>query len=76
MTNFLMKVTLEKHPHLGFDSMTIHPCKHSQVIKSFVDQAKENGHTIKPNQALIIFLKLVGSVLPTLEIETTTDFLI
>ncbi|KAL4462744.1 hypothetical protein ABPG72_014916 [Tetrahymena utriculariae] len=66
-------VTLEKHPHLGYDQMTIHPCKHSQILKSFIDQAKENGRVIKPTQALIIFLKFVGSVLPTLEIETTTD---
>ena len=36
----------------------------------------ETGWVLVSIAALIVFLKFVGSVLPTLEIETTTDFLI
>ncbi|EGR30067.1 hypothetical protein IMG5_143150 [Ichthyophthirius multifiliis] len=68
-------VTPEEHPHLGLKQVTIHPCKHSQVLKAFIEKAKENKVNLKPNQCLLIFLKFMSSVMPTIEYDATTDLL-
>jgi ubiquitin-like-conjugating enzyme ATG3 len=51
----------------------VHPCKHSDVLKKFIDDAKRNNKKIKPHQTLLIFLKFMGSVMPTVEYDNTLD---
>lgn len=53
--------------------LTIHPCKHSEVLKRFNDEAKAKGKKIKPHQALIIFLKFMSSVMPTVRYDQALD---
>lgn len=66
-------VTFDKHPHLDVHMANIHPCRHAEVIKTLVNQAKSNGKDIKPDQCLFIFLKFISSVMPSLEIDFTTE---
>ncbi len=66
-------VTFDKHPHLEVHMANIHPCRHAEVIKTLVNQAMSNGREIKPDQCLFIFLKFISSVMPSLEIDFTTE---
>ena len=54
--------------------LTIHPCKHSEVMKRFIEESKSRGKKIKPYQALLVFLKFMSSVMPTVHYEQGTDF--
>jgi len=53
--------------------LTIHPCKHSEVMKRFVEESKAKGKNIRPHQALIVFLKFMSSVMPTVRYDHTPD---
>lgn len=66
-------VTFEKFPHINIDMASIHPCRHADVIKFLVNEAMNNGEEIKVQQYLFIFLKFISSVMPTLEIDFTTE---
>lgn len=66
-------VTFDKHPHLDVYMANIHPCRHADVIKTLVNQARGNGKEIKPDQCFFIFLKFICSVMPSLEIDFTTE---
>ena len=66
-------VTDESHPYLNSRMLTVHPCKHSDVMKKFVEESKRNGKKIKPHQSLLVFLKFMGSIMPTIEYDHTID---
>lgn len=66
-------VSLEKHPHLNIQMVSIHPCKHADVVKTLVTRAIDNGNDIMVNQYMFIFLKFIGSVMPSLELDYTTE---
>lgn len=66
-------VTEENCPFLDCRMLTIHPCKHSEVFKRFNDESKAKGKKIKPHQSLIIFLKFMSSVMPTVRYDQALD---
>ena len=66
-------VTFTEHPHLGVKQVSIHPCKHSEVMKNLINKAQENGGKIEPHQALFVFLKFMSSIMPTVEYDYTVD---
>jgi len=66
-------VTYETHPYLGTNQLSIHPCKHANVMKHFIDIASENGVNIEVSQAMFIFLKFIASVMPTMEYDLSIN---
>lgn len=66
-------VTYEAHPHLGLKQLSIHPCKHADVMKHLLDVALENNTKIEVHHAMFIFLKFISSVVPTMEYDFTVD---
>ncbi|KAJ2759701.1 E2-like enzyme [Coemansia nantahalensis] len=65
-------VTTETHPHLAVQQASIHPCKHAHVMKKIIERAVESGRReIRVDQYLVIFLKFMSSVLPTIEYDYT-----
>ena len=64
-------VTFEKNPQLGIDQMSIHPCKHTNIMKNLIETIRENEGKIEVHQALFIFLKFMASVIPTIEYDFT-----
>ncbi|KAJ1997978.1 E2-like enzyme [Coemansia thaxteri] len=65
-------VTIETHPHLAVQQASIHPCKHAHVMKKIIERAVEGGRReIRVDQYLVIFLKFMSSVLPTIEYDYT-----
>eukprot|EP00826_Nyctotherus_ovalis_P014333 TRINITY_DN1398_c0_g1_i11.p2 TRINITY_DN1398_c0_g1~~TRINITY_DN1398_c0_g1_i11.p2 ORF type:complete len:120 (-),score=51.00 TRINITY_DN1398_c0_g1_i11:121-459(-) len=66
-------VTLESHPHQGINCISIHPCKHAEMMKRIVDRIAENGGKVDVRQTMFIFLKFISSVVPTIEYDYTRD---
>lgn len=65
-------ITFEMHPHFNNTSMaSIHPCRHAEVMKRLIEQLAESGRELTVDQYLIIFLKFVQAVIPTIEYDYT-----
>ncbi|KAL1916716.1 uncharacterized protein VTP21DRAFT_5420 [Calcarisporiella thermophila] len=70
-------VTIESHPHLNMSLASIHPCRHAQVMKKIIEKLNEESgqkgeeETIRVDQYMIIFLKFVSSVVPTIDYDHT-----
>ncbi|CAH2043843.1 unnamed protein product, partial [Thlaspi arvense] len=54
-------VTTEDHPHLPRKHVSVHPCRHGAVMR-------------KTLMYLFLFLKLMASVIPTIEYDYAMDF--
>jgi len=68
-------ITMETHPHLpGPPQASVHPCKHAQTMKKLLDQIAEGGGELGVHQYLIIFLKFVQAIIPTIEYDFTQNF--
>ncbi|KAJ3089633.1 Arabinose-proton symporter (Arabinose transporter) [Quaeritorhiza haematococci] len=68
-------VTIETHPHENIHLASIHPCKHANVMKKIIDHLIANGKqdTLRVDQYLILFLKFMSSVLPTMDYDYTVS---
>ena len=66
-------VTIEKHPHTDIYSISIHPCKHSALLKKMIDNSQLAGKKFEVDFAILIFLKFVNSVVPTIQYDFTLD---
>mmetsp|Transcript_71985 Transcript_71985/g.204150 ORF Transcript_71985/g.204150 Transcript_71985/m.204150 type:complete len:189 (-) Transcript_71985:2600-3166(-) len=64
-------VTIDPHPHLNEPHASVHPCKHSAVMKRIVENLIAGGSEPKIDQYIFIFLKFIGSVVPTIEYDYT-----
>lgn len=65
-------VTVESFPH--FTSITaaaIHPCKHAVTMQKLVSMMETGGKTFQVDQYLVLFLKFIASVVPTIEYDYT-----
>ena len=52
-----------------FVNKIIDPCRHAEVMKRIIDHLKESGLDLRVDQYLLIFLKFIASVLPTMEYD-------
>eukprot|EP00003_Mantamonas_plastica_P000922 TRINITY_DN106_c1_g1_i1.p1 TRINITY_DN106_c1_g1~~TRINITY_DN106_c1_g1_i1.p1 ORF type:complete len:311 (-),score=113.90 TRINITY_DN106_c1_g1_i1:25-957(-) len=71
--------TIEQHPHHASSSVShvsIHPCKHSSVMKSIIENMKESGSEFSVEFSLFLFLKFVNTIVPTLNYDYTIDVLV
>ena len=51
-------LTLDGHPHTGTAAASVHPCRHSAVMKKIVDMmADGSGAEPRVDQYLFVFLK-------------------
>jgi len=68
-------VTIEAHPHLSMNLASIHPCKHADVMKKIIERMGQASHDpesdLRVDQYLIIFLKFMSSVMPTIDYDHT-----
>ncbi|KAI9321438.1 autophagocytosis associated protein [Dichotomocladium elegans] len=74
-------VTIDQHPHLNMNLASIHPCKHADVMKKIIERMgdgvsagfaeKDQEPGIRVDQYLIIFLKFMSSVVPTIDYDHT-----
>lgn len=68
-------VTFDPFPHLnGLMALSIHPCKHAHTMKVFGDQQVANGKEFHVEHYLILFLKFISGVVPTIEYDCSMPF--
>eukprot|EP00128_Syssomonas_multiformis_P014913 Colp12_sorted_trinity150504_noHs@30756 len=67
-------VTMEAHPHLSVTMASIHPCRHAAVMKKIIENVDKSGKELGVHLYLMIFLKFVQSVIPTIEYDYTREF--
>ncbi|KAK7091001.1 ubiquitin-like-conjugating enzyme ATG3 [Littorina saxatilis] len=68
-------VTMETHSHLsGPPLASIHPCRHAEVMKKIIQTVAEGGGELGVHMYLMIFLKFVQAVIPTIEYDYTRHF--
>lgn len=70
-------ITIENHPHLpGPPQASVHPCRHAQVMKTLIDKISEKpgGGELGVHMYLIVFLKFVQAIIPTIEYDFTQNF--
>eukprot|EP00928_Gymnodinium_smaydae_P087286 TRINITY_DN71564_c0_g1_i1.p1 TRINITY_DN71564_c0_g1~~TRINITY_DN71564_c0_g1_i1.p1 ORF type:complete len:358 (-),score=67.97 TRINITY_DN71564_c0_g1_i1:94-1083(-) len=66
-------VTVDPHPLTGTPTVSIHPCKHAQVMKKVVQDWIENGITPRHDLAIFVFLKFISGIVPTINYDFTMD---
>ena len=66
-------VTIEPHPITGVNNISVHPCRHSLLLKRLIDHQKNEGKTLEVYMSIIIFLKFLHSVVPTIQYDFTMD---
>ncbi|CAK9296940.1 unnamed protein product [Gordionus sp. m RMFG-2023] len=67
-------ITMENHPHLSGPPMaSIHPCKHAEVMKKIIETCAQGGKDIGVHKYLVIFLKFVQAIIPTIEYDFTQN---
>ena len=67
-------VTFESHPHIpGTLMASIHPCRHAEVMKKLINLVAESGKELEVYSYLMVFLKFVQSVIPTIEYDYTRN---
>ena len=79
-------VTIETHPHLELAMASIHPCRHAHVMRRIIEYTEAHSFRSKPvddaeevetpmqvrvDQYLVIFLKFMSTVLPTIDYDYT-----
>jgi ubiquitin-like-conjugating enzyme ATG3 len=70
-------VTFETHPHIpGTLMASIHPCRHAEVMKKLINLVAESGKDLDVHSYLMVFLKFVQSVIPTIEYDYTRNITI
>ncbi|OQV24558.1 Ubiquitin-like-conjugating enzyme ATG3 [Hypsibius exemplaris] len=68
-------ITMESHPHVSGPPMaSIHPCRHAEVMKKIIQTVADGGRELDVHNYLVIFLKFVQAVIPTIEYDYTRNF--
>jgi ubiquitin-like-conjugating enzyme ATG3 len=66
-------VTIEKHPHTGINSVSIHPCRHSTLLLKMIENYEMVGKKLEVSKSIILFLKFLHSIVPTIQYDFTMD---
>jgi len=67
-------VTMEWHPHIPGMMASVHPCRHAEMMKKIMRTMDDNGKELEVYNYLIVFLKFVQSVIPTIQYDYTQNF--
>lgn len=64
-------ITMDRFPHQqGILAASIHPCKHSETMKVLMNKISPDK-PLAPHLYLILFMKFIGSIIPTIEYDHT-----
>lgn len=62
-------VTVDPHPHLATPHASIHPCQHANAMLHILETLIDSNEVPSVDQYLLIFLKFVQSIIPTIEYD-------
>ena len=66
--------TIETHPHRNIQQISVHPCRHSEMMKRMFEIEETNNITnckVSIDTYFIYFLKFMGCMIPRLEFDYT-----
>jgi ubiquitin-like-conjugating enzyme ATG3 len=66
-------VTFELHPLSGGRCVSIHPCKHSLLMKKMIENFEIAGKKLEIYMSVVLLLKFLHSVVPTIQYDFTMD---
>lgn len=66
-------VTFAPQPHVGVQHAFIHPCRHAEVMKKILQRQMDAGRPPRVDQYMILFIKFIASVIPTIEYDYTME---
>jgi len=66
-------VTIENQPCTGMRNVSVHPCRHSLLLKKMIDNFEKSGKKLDVTMSILIFLKFLHSVVPTIQYDFTMD---
>ena len=65
-------ITVDPHPNNpAIRAASIHPCKHANVMKKLVGELAASGVEVSVEQYLVLFIKFIASIIPTIECAPT-----
>ena len=66
-------VTIDKHPFISVHCVNVHPCKHSNVMKTIIKIKKSNNNKVLLEHYFVYFLKFVACIVPNMDFDFTTS---
>ena len=66
-----VSIKIETHPYYKLESVSVHPCKHADVMKKLIKIELENEKTVEVKQYFIYFLKFVSCIFPHISFDFT-----
>jgi len=64
-------VTMKQHPFFNMIYVSVHPCRHSEVMKKLIRIELEQDKKINVEKYFIFFLKFVSCVIPQIDFDFT-----
>ena len=65
--------TISEQPCTGQQNLSIHPCKHSSLLKKMIASYEKNGEKLDVEKSVLLFLKFLQSIVPTVQYDFTMD---
>lgn len=65
--------TIEPQTHTGLRNISVHPCRHSLLLKKMIQDFQNSGKKLEVHMSILLFLKFLQSVVPTVQYDFTMD---
>jgi ubiquitin-like-conjugating enzyme ATG3 len=65
--------TIEPQTFTGIRNISVHPCRHSLLLKKMIKDFQNSGKKLEVEQSILLFLKFLQSVVPTVQYDFTMD---
>ena len=65
--------TIETQPCTGLRNISVHPCMHSLLLQKMIKDFQNSGKKLEIEQSILLFLKFLQSVVPTVQYDFTMD---
>ena len=66
-------VTIEPQTCTGIKNISVHPCRHSLLLKKMIKDVQSSGRKMEIEMTILLFLKFLQSVVPTVQYDYTMD---
>ena len=65
--------TIEPQTCTGLRNISVHPCRHSLLLKKMIKDFQNSGNKLEVHMSILLFLKFLQSVVPTVQYDFTMD---
>ena len=65
--------TIEPQTCTGERNISVHPCRHSLLLKKMIQDFQNSGKKLEVHMSILLFLKFLQSVVPTVQYDFTMD---